>query len=172
MLGGVLVFTSPGIPMIFQGQELLETGPWHDDDPTEWENLNRHAGVHRMYRDLIRLRRNWYNNTRGLRGQHVNVHHVNHSDKVIAFHRWADGGPGDDVVVLCNFADRSYASYSVGVPSPGLWRVRFNSDASIYSADFGNHPTFDTWAEPVGADGLGFRVNVGLGPYTSVILSQ
>ena len=172
MLGGVLVFTSPGIPMIFQGQELLETGPWHDDDPTDWSNLDRHAGVHRMYRDLIRLRRNWNDNTRGLRGQHVNVHHVNHSDTVVAFHRWAEGGPGDDVVVVCNFAGRSYGSYTVGVPSSGLWRVRFNSDASTYSPDFGNHPAFDTGAEAAGADGMGFRVNVGLGPYTAVILSQ
>ena len=41
--------------------------------------------IHLRYRDLVRLGRNWYNQTRGLRGQHINVHHVNNTDKVIAF---------------------------------------------------------------------------------------
>lgn len=30
-------------------------------------------------------------NTRGLSGHHVDVHHVNNNDKVIAFHRWEQG---------------------------------------------------------------------------------
>jgi hypothetical protein len=34
----------------------------------------------------------------------VNVLHVNPDAKVIAFHRWADGGPGDDVVLVANFS--------------------------------------------------------------------
>ncbi len=171
-LGAVLVFTSPGIPMIFQGQEFLETGPWRDSVPLDWENLERQAGVHRMYCDLIRLRRNWYDNTRGLRGQHVNVHHVNHSDKVVAFHRWSEGGPGDDVVVVCNFANRGYDSYTIGVPRDGLWRVRFNSDSNFYSPDFGNHSVPDNWAAAPGWDSMPYRLSIGLGPYSAVILSQ
>ncbi len=172
MLGAILVFTSPGIPMIFEGQEFLETGPWSDSVPIDWENATRHAGVLRMYRDLIRLRRNWHDNTRGLRGQNVNVHHVNHADKVVAFHRWDAGGAGDDVVILCNFADRSYDSYTIGVPRAGLWRVRFNSDAEVYSPDFGNHAAFDASAETPGSDGMPCRISIGLGPYSAVILSQ
>ncbi|MBI4876892.1 MAG: alpha amylase C-terminal domain-containing protein [Acidobacteria bacterium] len=171
-LGAVLVFTSPGIPMIFQGQEFLETGPWQDTVPVDWDNATRHAGVHLLYRDLIRLSRNWYDTTRGLRGQHVTVHHVNHADKVVAFHRWAEGGAGDDVVVVCNFANRAYDSYTLGVPREGLWRVRFNSDSNLYGPDYGNHPAFDAWAESPGCDGMTYRLSVGLGPYSAVILSQ
>ena len=114
----------------------------------------------------------WHDSTRGLRGQHLNVHHVNAADKVIAFHRWQDGGPRDDVVIVLNFANRGYDSYTVGFPREGRWRVRLNSDWQGYSPDFGSHTSFDTTASPPGRDGMPFQADVGLGPYTAVILSQ
>ena len=171
-LGAGLVFTVPGIPMIFQGQEFLEDRYFRDTVPLDWAKLQKYAGIQTLYRDLIRLRRNWYNQTRGLRGQHINVHHVNNADKVIAFHRWQNGGPGDDVVVVANFANRSYDSYSIGFPRSGTWHVRLNSDWQGYSADFGNHLGYDTVTGNGPADGMPFRANVGLGPYTLLILSQ
>src|SRR6185369_17721356 len=87
-LGAALVFTAPGIPMIFQGQEFLEDEYFRDSVPLDWEKLDEFPGIRLLYRDLIRLRRNWFNNTRGLRGQFINVHHINNNNKVLAFHRW------------------------------------------------------------------------------------
>lgn len=171
-LGAALVFTSPGIPMIFQGQEILEDQWFRDEDPIDWTKLSTFAGVHALYRDLARLRRNRSGTTAGLRGQHVNVHHVNDSDKVIAFHRWKSGGPRDDVVVVANMANRSHDSYRIGLPRPGLWRVRFNSDWTGYGADFDGHPSYDTTADGGPADELPFSGNVGIGRYTAVVLSQ
>jgi 1,4-alpha-glucan branching enzyme len=121
---------------------------------------------------LIRLRRNWFNQTRGLRGQQINVHHVNNADKVIAFHRWENGGPGDDVVIVANFGNRSYDSYTLGFPRTGGWRVRFNSDWQGYSPDFSNQLGYDTFASDGSRDGMSFEANVGLGPYSVLILSQ
>jgi 1,4-alpha-glucan branching enzyme len=171
-LGAVLVFTSPGIPMVFQGQELLEDEWFRDTDPLDWSKKDRFAGIFRMYTDLVRLRRNWRNDTRGLRGQHVNAFHVNDRDKVIAFHRFDQGGPGDDVVVVLNFANRAYDSYSIGFPRRGPWRVRFNSDWRGYSDDFGDRLGYHTMAHDEPRDGLGFSGNVGLGPYSALILTQ
>jgi 1,4-alpha-glucan branching enzyme len=171
-LGAALTFTAPGIPMIFQGQELLEDGFFQDSVPIDWARFVAFNGIHHLYRDLIRLRRNWFNQTAGLRGQHINVFHVNNSDKVIAFHRWENGGAGDDVVVVTNFADRSYTSYMLGMPHSGMWRVRFNSDWQGYSPDFGNHPGFDTMADGEGRDGMPHQAGVGIGPYSVLILSQ
>jgi 1,4-alpha-glucan branching enzyme len=171
-LGAALVFTAPGIPMIFQGQEFLEDGYFQDTVPLDWARLQTFAGIHLLYGDLIRLRRNWLNQTRGLRGQNINVHHVNNADKVIGFHRWENGGPGDDVVVVTNFADRSYDCYTLGMPRAGRWRVRFNSDWSGYSPDFDNHPGYDTTAENGGMDSMPFHACVGIGRYSVLILSQ
>lgn len=58
-----------------------------------------------MYRDLIRLRRNVADFSRGLCGQFTQAYHLNEERKVLAFHRWDQGGPADDVVVVANFAN-------------------------------------------------------------------
>jgi 1,4-alpha-glucan branching enzyme len=171
-LGGALVFTAPGIPMIFQGQEFLEDGWFVDTDPLDWTKLERFGGIHHMYRDLVHLRRNAWGTTAGLRGPHVQVHHVNDADKVVAFHRWRDGGPGDDVIVIANFANRAYDEYRVGVPRDGEWKVRFNGDWNGYSPDFGSHPSWHAEAQDIPWDGMPFSIGIGLGPYTALILSQ
>jgi 1,4-alpha-glucan branching enzyme len=170
-LGAVLVLTTPGIPMLFQGQEFLEDQWFRDDDPLDWGKKERFAGVFRLYQDLIRLRRD-RGRFRGLQGHHANAFHANDSDKVVAFHRWDHGGPGDDVVVVVNFANRAHDSYTVGFPRGGDWRVRFNSDWSGYSPDFGNHLGYDTTAHPGSRDGLGFHGNIGIGPYSALVLTQ
>jgi len=79
--------------MIFMGQEFLESGYFHNDpQELDWSKTATYSGIVNLYRDLIHLRRNWFNNTRGLRGQHVNVHHTNNRAKVLAFHRCDQGG--------------------------------------------------------------------------------
>jgi 1,4-alpha-glucan branching enzyme len=171
-LGAVLVFTAPGIPMIFQGQELLEDGSWHDDDPIDWSKQTTYAGITQLYRDLIALRRNRDHTTGGLRGQHVQVHHINDRDKVLAFHRFAAGGPRDSVVVVVNLANRGYADYTIGMPRAGRWRVRFNSDWAGYDPQFGGQDSYDTDTRPGAMDAMAHTASIGLGPYSAVILSQ
>jgi len=170
--GAALVFTSPGIPMVFQGQAFLEDKWFDDQDPLDWSKTGKYAGIVQMYKDMIRLRRNWYNYTRGLRGQHVHVHHVNNGDKVLAFHRWDHGGAHDDVVVVVNLANRAYQSYNLGFPRSGVWKVRFNSDWSGYDPRFGNHHSYDTVANAGPRDDMPCNANVGIGPYSVIILSQ
>lgn len=171
-LGIALVLTAPGIPMLFQGQEFLEDGYFSDTRELDWSKATKNAGIVALCRDLIHLRRNWFNQTRGLQGQNLNVYHVNNLDKLIAFHRWDSGGAGDDVVVIANFANRSYANYNLGLPRAGLWRVRFNSDWNGYSPDFSNQFSYDTQANPGGRDTMSVNANIGIGPYSVIILSQ
>ena len=171
-LGAALVMTAPGIPMIFQGQEFLEDGYFAAEDRLDWNKATTYGKVTDLYRTLIRLRRNLDGTSRGLSGASTNVFHVNNNAKVLGFHRWQNGGAGDDVVVLTNFSNVSYPNYRVGLPRGGLWRVRFNSDSTAYSADFGNYAATDVTADNSGYDGLPFSGNFRFGPYTSVIFSQ
>jgi 1,4-alpha-glucan branching enzyme len=97
---------------------------------------------------------------------------VNDDGKVIAYHRWDQGGARDDVVVVSNFRNASWKNYRIGLPRSGIWRVRFNSDWSGYSADFGNMPSPDLAAEPIPYDGMNWSAQVQIGPYSTVILSQ
>lgn len=94
------------------------------------------------------------------------------SDKVVAFHRWSRGGPRDDVVVLTNFGRRRFDAYWIGLPRPGLWRVRFNGDWSGYSIAFDDVASHDAWTSPDGLDAMSCSSSFGLGAYSAIILSQ
>ncbi len=172
LLGAALTLTAPGVPMLFQGQEFLEDEWFRDSVPIDWTKLEKFAGIHRAYRDLIALRCNRDGCSKGLTGAYLQPHHVNHETKVLAFHRRYDGGPGDDVIVVMNLSSRAHDSYAIGVPAGGRWRIRFNSDSSLYSEDFVDQRAVDCDAEESDADGMKFRVSTGLAAYSLVILSQ
>jgi len=171
-LGAALVMTSPGVPMIFQGQEMLEDRWFHEQDPLDWSHFDEHRGIIQMYTDMFKLRRNWHDNTAGLTGHHVQVHHANNVDNVVAVHRWKEGGPGDSVIVVLSFSNASRGLYTIGFPAGGLWKVRFNSDWQGYDPDFGLQDVFDVEAVEGEYDGMPFNGQVALGPYGVVILSQ
>lgn len=171
-LGAGIVATAPGVPMIFQGQELLEARFFHEKDPVDWSRVESQRGILQMYTDLFRLRRNWQNTTAGLTGPNVQVYHANNADNVVVFHRWKDGGPGDSVVVLASFSKQGRTDYSVGFPAGGLWQVRFNSDWQGYDPQFGQQDVFAVEAVEGEYDGMPYHGKVALGPYSVVILSQ
>jgi len=171
-LGAALVLTSPGIPMLFQGQEFLEDRWFHDQDPVEWSRAEEQGGILSMYRDLIALRRNLAGITRGLCGQEVHIFHFDDAAKILAFHRWAEQGPGDSVIVVVNMTLQSREGYTIGFPRAGLWKARFNSDSYNYGPDFANHPSPDVEAQEGEFDGLPCHSQISIGPYTVVVFSQ
>lgn len=171
-LGAALVFTAPGIPMIFQGQEFLQGGWFIDTEELDWDNRDTFHGIVWLYADLIRLRRNHGGVSKGLTGQHTNVFHVNDDAKVVAYHRSSLGGPGDDVVVVTNFSNREFSEYRIGLPRSGQWKLRFNSDWKHYSDDFSDCPSGDLKTDDHPYDGLKFSAVVHLAPYTAIIYSQ
>jgi 1,4-alpha-glucan branching enzyme len=171
-LGGALVLTSPGIPMLFQGQELLEDRWFQDKYPIDWSRVEGENSILSIYRDLITLRRNLPRVTRGLCGQNVHVYHFDEEAKLIAFHRWDKQGPTDSVVVVVNMMNQNRDGYTIGFPRAGLWKTRFNSDSYNYGPNFANHPTPDVDAYEEKNDGLSCSGKISIGPYTVVIFSQ
>lgn len=174
VLGAAIVLTAPGLPMLFQGQEFLADGSFNDDEPLQWARAEDFKGLVQLYRDLIRLRRNLDGHTRGLSGQHTRILHLNNEEKVIAFARWSDGdgGPGDTVVVVANFADKTHEAYRIGLPAGGDWPCRFNSDWQGYDGSFGDYGCAGTTAATGAYDGLGWHGSVALAPYGVVVLAQ
>ena len=171
-LGAALVLTAPGIPMLFQGQELLEDRWFQDKDPIDWARTEDEHGIFRMYRDLIALRRNRSGKTRGLCGQNIHIFHFDDEAKLIAFHRWDQQGPTDSVVVVVNMTNQNRDGVRLGFPRAGWWKTRFNSDSYKYDPNFYNHPTPDVETQEEGADGLPCSGEISIGPYTVVIFSQ
>jgi 1,4-alpha-glucan branching enzyme len=171
-LAAAVLLTAPGIPMLFQGQEWLESHGFSDAAPLDWGRCERHQGIVRLYRDLIALRLNRAGLTRGLCGPHVNVHHVNESGQVLAYHRWDRGGPGDDVVVVANFSHRGYHNYVVGLPGGGRWRLRFNSDWEGYSGLFSGTPGGDCTGVGGRYDQMPYHGTLSIGPYSALVYSR
>jgi 1,4-alpha-glucan branching enzyme len=159
--------------MIFQGQEFLEDGWFDDSQPLDWGKLERFSGIFHLYEALFKLRRNWGNNTAGLRGHNVHVYHVDLERKALASTRWQEGGPGDSVVVVLNFTAEPLSDYWIGLPAGGVWKVRFNGDWSGFDAEFANTFTADVEALDEEQDGLPARGCINaVGPYTALMFSQ
>jgi 1,4-alpha-glucan branching enzyme len=171
-LGAALVLTAPGIPMLFQGQEFLQ-GEWFQDTvPLDWDQSQEFRGIVRLWRDLIRLRLDRDGFSAGLCGRGVQVHRIDEDKKLVAFHRWHEGGPGDDVVVVASFAHEPRGVYRIGFPRPGTWRLRLNTDWQGYSDDFQGFASDDVEAVEQECDGMAWSAEVAAGAYSALIFSQ
>jgi len=173
-----LIMTSPGTPMMLQGQEIFETCAlaWPYGPAVDWDRAKRlepAGGSVKLVKDLITLRRNLGGVTAGLTGEGVRVYHRNFDDKVIAYHRWLNGGPADDVIIVANFSNTQFEEYEVGFPRAGEWHLRFQLDLKDYSSlfrDFKSKEIIVSENQP--RDGYPFAGCVQLGTYSLVILSQ
>lgn len=136
LVASSLMLTAPGVPMLLQGSEFLQDGSFNDWRELEWEKVEKYHGIVEAHRHLIDLRLNRHGNTQGLLGQHTAIFHQDDTNFVIGYHRWDKGGPLDDTIVLINFSNRKLEEYSLRLPRPGTWYIRFNSSWKGYSADF------------------------------------
>jgi 1,4-alpha-glucan branching enzyme len=128
-----ILLTAPGIPMLFMGEEILESTPWTDDirsigNIISWDALEAGEKTStdflRFVQELLRIRRE----QPALGGEAIHVHHVDTRSRIIAFHRWLEG-VGRDVVVVASLNESTQFGYRVGMPRSGAWREVHNSDA-------------------------------------------
>ena len=163
----------PGIPMLFQGQELIEGSWFSDEEPLDWSLRHRHEGLLQLHRDLIRLRRNVDDTTRGLRGPRITVHHV---DQTARRPRLAPLGGGRSArrrhragQPLRDAHTPTIASGCRGRAAGGCASTA-TGRATTPSSRRSPRSTRTPIAEPL--DGMPHSITVGVGPYTAVILSQ
>ncbi|HMR73347.1 MAG TPA: alpha amylase C-terminal domain-containing protein, partial [Candidatus Saccharibacteria bacterium] len=135
LLASAMTLTAPGIPMLMQGQEFMQEGDFSDWKELEWAKTEQFAGIVEAHKHLTALRRNTYGNTAGLQGQGINVFHRDDTNTVLAYHRWHNGGPRDDTLVIANFGTGNFDNYELIVPVSGTWQVRFNSTWGGYGTD-------------------------------------
>ncbi len=149
---GVVLF-APGIPMILQGTEWLEdtdfgSGTPSGDDRLDWSKKSTYGDIFQYFKDAIAVRKT----NGGLRANAgVEVHHVNESNNLIAWHRWDLSG--NDLIIVANFGNIDRNNYRVGFPQGGTWSEILNSQAAVYGGNnSGNGGSI--WAEDVSYDGM------------------
>jgi 1,4-alpha-glucan branching enzyme len=135
---------SAGTPMFLMGEEVGAQKKYTYNHFTEEKEdlvgLRDADGkaLFEFYADLIRLRLD----EPALRARHLEVLHVHDANRVLAFRRWEGS---DEFLVVASLNERHFdkPDYRIahGALDDGLWRERFNSNATAYGGDgVGNGP--------------------------------
>ncbi len=168
------MFGHPGKKLMFMGGEFGQWREWDHDASLDWNLLDwpAHAGLRRLVRDLNTLYR-----------AEPSLHEVdfepagfqwidcNDSDNsVVSFLRRARD-PRDFAVIVLNFTPVPRRDYRVGVPEPGYYAERLNTDAQTYGgSNLGNEGGVE--AEAAEAHGQPWSLNLLLPPLSCLVLKK
>lgn len=164
-LAAVLTLTSPGVPLIFMGQELLEPKEFHDANPLDWQRGEDAFRAFLLHRDLVHLRRNLTGHSAALTDVQTRVVMTDEENKVLAFRRYVAGRPDEDLLVVLNVSGRQIDDLPVRFPRAGEWSVLLNTDDARYGREF-----TAAGASRVRADGRA-EAAVTLAPYSAQIFA-
>ena len=147
------MWAHPGKKLLFMGQEFGQTSEWNCNDSLPWWLLDHtpHQGLQKLVRDLNALYRSEPSlhardcEAEGFRWIVVN----DDAQSVFAFLRM--GAPADKpIAIVCNFTPEIRREYRVGLPTPGRWRERLNTDAGVYGgSNVGNFGAINAERRPM-----------------------
>ena len=161
----------PGKKLLFMGGEFGQWREWSHDRQLDWELLDdpAHAGIARWVEDLNRLlRENPALHDRDCEAGGFEWVDCNDAENsVLSYLR--KSRDGRLLLVVANFTPVPRVEYLVGVPQPGRWRERMNSDAALYGGSgVGNQGGVDS--VPVSAHGRYHALNLTLPPLGLLML--
>jgi len=168
------MWTHPGKKLLFMGGEFGQEREWNHDASLDWHLLGNelHAGVRDLVRDLNGVYRSLPAlHQRDCRADGFEWLEANAAeDSVLAFlRRGEDGTP--PVVVVCNFTPAPREGYRIGLPEPGRWMERLNSDSTHYGGSgMGNLGAVES--EPVAWHDRPHSVELTLPPLSTVVLER
>ena len=125
----------PGKKLLFMGQDFAQAREWNHDAGLDWRLLAepRHAGMQRLVRDLNRLYRT-IPALHELDCERAGFEWIEADAAEESVYAWLRRGRGEaaPVLVVCNFTPVERAPRRLGVPAPGRWIERINTDAAEY----------------------------------------
>ena len=168
------MWTHPGKKLLFMGGEFAQEREWNHDASLDWHLLQTHwhEGIQRLVRDLNQLYRSspalytLDNQDEGFRWVKVDAEDLS----LYAYLRMGSG-QSKTLFVVCNFTPVPRYQVRLGVPEPGLWRERLNTDATEYSGSgLGNDD--GVHAEEASLDGFPYTLSLTLPPLSTIILER
>jgi 1,4-alpha-glucan branching enzyme len=168
------MWTHPGKKLLFMGGEFAQVREWNHDIGLDWQLLADpfHEGAHRLVRDLNRL----YRDTPALHRLDCDpdgfswIDAANAPESVLSYMR-RSRDPHELTVIVCNFTPVLRESYRIGVPRPGRYRERINTDATEYAGSgIGN--AGEVHAEPHPMHGHPYSLCLKLPPLGALIFTQ
>jgi len=167
------MWTHPGKKLLFMGSEFAQEHEWNHDVGLDWQLLADpfHEGVRRLVHDLNHL----YRNTPALYRLDSDadgfswIDAANAPESVLSYLRRGHD-PHDLAVIVCNFTPVPRESYRVGVPRPGRYRERINTDAVEYGGS-GVGNAGEIHAEPYPMHGHPCSISLRLPPLGALIFT-
>ena len=167
------MWTHPGKKLLFMGGEFAQEREWNHDIGLDWQLLSDplHGGAHRLVRDLNRL----YRSSPALHQHDCEpegfswIDAANGNESVLSYVR--RGFDADaPAIVVCNFTPVPRHGYRIGVPRPGRYRERVNTDATVYGGSgIGNFGAVE--AEPQPMHGHPYSLRLWLPPLATLIFT-
>ena len=168
------MWTHPGKKLLFMGGEFGQEREWNHDQSLDWHLLSdsSHRGIHALMRDLNGL----YRSTPALHEldcEGSGFDWIDASDaaqSVLSYLRYGrEGTP--PVVIVCNFTPVVRHKFRLGVPKPGYWVEKLNTDSSAYGgSNVGN--LGGAKAEEKAVHGRPFSIELTLPPLAAVVLQH
>ncbi len=167
------MWTHPGKKLLFMGGEFAQEREWNHDIGLDWQLLGEplHEGVRRLVRDLNHL----YRSTLALHrldcepeGFHwIDV--ANAAESIISYLR-RDRDPHEIAVIICNFTPIPRENYRIGVPLPGRYRERINTDSVEYGGS-GVGNAGEVHADPHPMHGHPYSIRLNLPPLGALVFT-
>ncbi len=165
------MFAHPGKKLLFMGCEFGQWREWQHEHSLDWHLLREpdHQGIQHLVRDLNRI----YRDTPALYQR----------DHEPAGFEWIDAQDaqrslfsflrsdqqGRCWIIVSNFTPTLHRGYRLGVPHPGLYRERLNTDAQCYGGTNSGTPFGQAQSEPIGQHGRADSVLIDVPPLSTVM---
>jgi 1,4-alpha-glucan branching enzyme len=167
------MWAHPGKKLLFMGGEFAQWNEWEDAGSLDWNLLDYplHAGMQALIRDLNRL----YRATPALyeidfeQGGFEWISANDSDNSVIAFQR--RGRDASRVMLcVCNFTPIVRHGYRIGVPGPGAYRERLNTDSHHYGGSNVGNEFGGADAEAIHSHGREWSIALTLPPLATLFL--
>jgi 1,4-alpha-glucan branching enzyme len=165
------MWTHPGKKLLFMGGEFAQPAEWDHDSSLDWQLLENplHAGVQRLVRDLNRLYRSLpalHERDCKAEGFEWIVADDSHNSVFAWLRRGSDGSA--PVVVVVNFSPVPREAFRLGVPAPGNYTERLNTDSRYYGgSDVGNEGGVQ--AQTSANHGQPYSLSINLPPLAALV---
>jgi 1,4-alpha-glucan branching enzyme len=162
----------PGKKLLFMGGEFAQWKEWDFAGTLDWNLLEfpKHDGVRRLVRDLNAL----YRATPALHEVDFEPEgfewiSVDDSDNsAIAFLRRARG-PSRVILCVCHFTPLVRRAFRIGVPGPGIYRERINTDSRHYGGSDVGNPFGAVLSERIPSHGREYSIEITLPPLAALL---
>jgi 1,4-alpha-glucan branching enzyme len=163
----------PGKKLLFMGGEFAQERAWNPSQSLDWHVQDEplHAGMRQLVRDLNRVLHTYPAlHQRDSDGSGFDWLEANDARQcVLAFARHGQQD-GQLMLVVCNLTPQVHASYRLGVPRPGRYYERLNTDSVYYGGSNAGTPWGIAGTEPVPSHGRTHSVLLTLPPLATVFL--